>query len=55
MVNRDLNFKKLELFVFPSYTALASAHGAVRRTTIKIVGQNMCWEEQGNLQEKYRR
>ena len=49
MVTWDLNFKKLELFVFPPYTALASAYGAVRRTTIKIVVQNMCWEEQGQF------
>ena len=45
----DLDRKRLELFVIPSFIALESARNSVSRESIKIGAQNMHWEDQGQF------
>lgn len=45
----DISREETELFIIPSYTALADARKAVNPAQIKLGAQNMFWEEQGQF------
>lgn len=48
-LTRDVDRKKLELFVIPSFTTLAAAAETARQGGIKLGAQNMGWEDQGQF------
>ncbi len=48
-LTQDLCRKDIELFIIPSYTALASACQSINQHYIKIGAQNMCWEDTGQF------
>ncbi|WP_128331722.1 triose-phosphate isomerase [Apibacter sp. HY039] len=45
----DIGREKLELFVIPSFTALANARNCVPEDKILIGAQNMNWEDEGQF------
>ena len=46
---KDISRDEIELFIIPSYTALANAVACCANRGIRIGAQNMCWEEQGQF------
>ncbi len=46
---KDISREEAELFIIPSYTALADARKTVDPAQIKLGAQNMFWEEQGQF------
>lgn len=46
-ISNQLNHKKMELFIIPSFTMLSSIEQEVKHTNIKLGAQNMHWEERG--------
>lgn len=46
---KDIDREEMELFIIPSYTALADASKIVDSELLKLGAQNMCWEEQGQF------
>lgn len=45
----DISRDEVELFIIPSYTALADAVKVVEPRLVKLGAQNMCWEERGQF------
>lgn len=48
-LTKDIEPKKIQLFVIPSFTALESGYKVVKDSAIKLGAQNMCWEDQGQF------
>lgn len=48
-LTRDISREEMELFVIPSYTALAAAGPLARQYGIRLGAQNMGWEDEGQF------
>lgn len=48
-LTQDIDRDLLELFVFPSFTALDAANKIVSEGGILLGAQNMCWEDEGQF------
>jgi len=46
---RDIDREEMELFIIPSYTALADSVKIAEPGLLKLGAQNMCWEERGQF------
>lgn len=48
-LTKDLNDAPLQLFVIPSFTTLFAAGELLKRSHIRLGGQNVCWEDEGEF------
>lgn len=48
-LTQNISREELELFVIPSFTTLFSAHACAKSGLIRLGGQNMGWEEEGQF------
>lgn len=46
---KDIDRERTELFIIPSYTALADAVKCTDKGLIRLGAQNMCWEDEGQF------